>query len=80
MSTGISGTQSPPVEATGGQVPMGASSVDNPGPVEAVPDSEQRKAYFGNDESTAKQQTSSDSEKSQKLMGQSMSQEHEKLD
>ncbi|KAF4583451.1 hypothetical protein EYR38_002202 [Pleurotus pulmonarius] len=48
MSTSTnSGTQSPPLEATGEEKPMGFSSVDsNKEPVEVVPDKEQRKAYF----------------------------------
>lgn len=38
-----SGTQSPPLEATGEHKPMGISSVDKPdAKVEVVPDSEQR--------------------------------------
>lgn len=38
-----SGTQSPPLEATGEHEPMGISSVDNPdAKIEVVPDSEQR--------------------------------------
>jgi len=43
----ISGTQSPPLEATGEDRPMGASSVNRVGEkVEAVKDIEQRKQYF----------------------------------
>lgn len=42
MSSGVSGTQSPPLEATGEDKPMGASSVQGEA-VKAVPDSEQRK-------------------------------------
>lgn len=42
MSSTISGTNSPPLEATGEHKPMGKSSVDG-GTVHAVPDSEQRK-------------------------------------
>ncbi|KAF9653492.1 hypothetical protein BDM02DRAFT_3182512 [Thelephora ganbajun] len=42
-----SGTQSPPLEATGEHVPMGISSVNNPdAKIEVVPDSEQRAQYF----------------------------------
>jgi hypothetical protein len=45
-----SGTQSPPLEATGEHKPMGAGSVnavsEGKGKVEAVPDSEQRKSEF----------------------------------
>ena len=38
-----SGTQSPPLEATGEHEPMGISSVNNPdAKIEVVPDSEQR--------------------------------------
>ncbi len=37
-----SGTQSPPLEATGKHIPMGVSAVGG-GPVEGVPDAEQRK-------------------------------------
>ncbi|KAJ3716818.1 hypothetical protein DFJ43DRAFT_1100536 [Lentinula guzmanii] len=47
--TGVSGTQSPPLEATGEHKPMGASSVESAqkgAQVEAVPDYEQRKQYF----------------------------------
>ncbi|KIK56668.1 hypothetical protein GYMLUDRAFT_46979 [Collybiopsis luxurians FD-317 M1] len=47
--TGVSGTQSPPLEATGEDKPMGASSVESAqrgDTVEAVPDKEQRKQYF----------------------------------
>ncbi|KAF8911244.1 hypothetical protein CPB85DRAFT_1304383 [Mucidula mucida] len=40
-----SGTESPPLEATGEHVPMGVSAVGG-GPVEAVSDAEQRKDYF----------------------------------
>ncbi|KAE9400520.1 hypothetical protein BT96DRAFT_919373 [Gymnopus androsaceus JB14] len=49
MVTGVSGTQSPPLEATGEDKPMGASSVESAQKgekVEAVPDGEQRKQYF----------------------------------
>ncbi|KAF5381346.1 hypothetical protein D9615_008348 [Tricholomella constricta] len=43
----ISGTQSPPLEATGEDKPMGASSVDTVGEkIEVVEDTEQRKQYF----------------------------------
>ena len=38
-----SGTQSPPLEATGEHEPMGISSVNNPNTkIEVVPDTEQR--------------------------------------
>ncbi|PSR81169.1 hypothetical protein PHLCEN_2v6504 [Hermanssonia centrifuga] len=39
------GTQSPPLEATGEDKPMGISSIDGDTP-DAVPDSEQREEYF----------------------------------
>ncbi|KAI0631227.1 hypothetical protein C8Q77DRAFT_1159912 [Trametes polyzona] len=42
------GTQSPPLEATGEQQPMGVSSVDG-GKPQAVPDSQQRQGYFKDD-------------------------------
>lgn len=42
-----SGTQSPPLEATGEDKLMGISSVDTPdAKIEVVPDSEQRVQYF----------------------------------
>jgi len=42
-----SGTQSPPLEATGEHRPMGISSVNNPdAKIEVVPDCEQRAEYF----------------------------------
>jgi len=42
-----SGTQSPPLEATGEHEPMGISSVNDPdAKVEVVPDSVQRAQYF----------------------------------
>ena len=42
-TTMTSGTQSPPLEATGEHKPMGISSVNNPdAKIEVVPDSEQR--------------------------------------
>lgn len=46
---GVSGTQSPPLEATGEDKPMGASSVESAQKgekVEAVSDSEQRKRMY----------------------------------
>lgn len=46
---GVSGTQSPPLEATGEDKPMGASSVESAqkgDKVEAVSDSEQRKRMY----------------------------------
>ncbi|KAI0676369.1 hypothetical protein C8Q78DRAFT_996991 [Trametes maxima] len=42
------GTQSPPLEATGQEQPMGVSSVDG-GKPKAVPDSQQRQGYFKKD-------------------------------
>ncbi|KAI0325167.1 hypothetical protein GY45DRAFT_1374951 [Cubamyces sp. BRFM 1775] len=42
------GTQSPPLEATGEEQPMGVSSVDG-GKPKAVPDSQQRQGYFKDD-------------------------------
>ncbi|KAF9061547.1 hypothetical protein BDP27DRAFT_1337944 [Rhodocollybia butyracea] len=49
MSSTVSGTNSPPLEATGEDKPMGASSIESAQKgeqVKAVPDSEQRKQYF----------------------------------
>ncbi|THU92834.1 hypothetical protein K435DRAFT_862090 [Dendrothele bispora CBS 962.96] len=53
MSTSsTSGTQSPPLEATGEHKPMGASSVASAGAnIDVVPDVEQRKQYFEQGES-----------------------------
>ncbi|KZP18140.1 hypothetical protein FIBSPDRAFT_956517 [Athelia psychrophila] len=52
-----SGTESPPLEATGEHKPMGAGSVNavaegkqSGGDVQAVPDRDQRGAYFDNAE------------------------------
>ncbi|KAI0355980.1 hypothetical protein OH77DRAFT_1453660 [Trametes cingulata] len=42
------GTQSPPLEATGEEQPMGVSSVDG-GKPQAVSDSKQRQEYFKDD-------------------------------
>ncbi|KAI0716738.1 hypothetical protein C8Q76DRAFT_794999 [Earliella scabrosa] len=42
------GTQSPPLEATGSEQPMGVSSIRGDKP-QAVPDSQQRKEYFKNE-------------------------------
>ncbi|RDB30683.1 hypothetical protein Hypma_005831 [Hypsizygus marmoreus] len=43
----VCGTNSPPLEATGEETVMGASSVDKVGhPIEVVKDAEQRKQYF----------------------------------
>ncbi|KZT23721.1 hypothetical protein NEOLEDRAFT_1243086 [Neolentinus lepideus HHB14362 ss-1] len=60
LSKRITGTQSPPLEATGEDKPMGASSVKQASlgeGVDAVPDSEQRGSYFkdSNKEQTQKQ-------------------------
>ncbi|KAL4256427.1 hypothetical protein AB1N83_011100 [Pleurotus pulmonarius] len=67
MSTSTnSGTQSPPLEATGEEKPMGFSSVNsNKEPVEVVSDKEQRKAYFPD--------TGADKEAKTEKLGQSMS-------
>ncbi|KZT03732.1 uncharacterized protein LAESUDRAFT_683256 [Laetiporus sulphureus 93-53] len=48
------GTQSPPLEATGQEKPMGVSSVSGEKP-EAVPDAQQRQQYFPEDVETGKQ-------------------------
>ncbi|EGO29709.1 hypothetical protein SERLADRAFT_379023 [Serpula lacrymans var. lacrymans S7.9] len=48
MSGVGSGTQSPPLEATGEEVPMGVSSIDQEEPVQHVKDADQRKDYFDN--------------------------------
>ncbi|KAJ8693569.1 hypothetical protein PTI98_008552 [Pleurotus ostreatus] len=46
-TTTSSGTQSPPLEATGEEKPMGFSSVNShKEPTKVVPDKEQRKAYL----------------------------------
>ncbi|KAF9495033.1 hypothetical protein BDN71DRAFT_1448168 [Pleurotus eryngii] len=46
-TTTSSGTQSPPLEATGEEKPMGFSSVNShKEATKVVPDKEQRKAYF----------------------------------
>ncbi|KAF9787920.1 hypothetical protein BJ322DRAFT_1045999 [Thelephora terrestris] len=46
-TTMTSGTQSPPLEATGEHETMGISSVDSPdAKIEVVPDSEQRARTF----------------------------------
>ncbi|KAI0760372.1 hypothetical protein C8Q74DRAFT_1295755 [Fomes fomentarius] len=42
------GTASPPLEATGGQQPMGVSSIRGDKP-QGVPDKQQRKEYFKNE-------------------------------
>ncbi|TFK49154.1 hypothetical protein OE88DRAFT_1663575 [Heliocybe sulcata] len=56
-SKGVTGTQSPPLEATGENKPMGVSSVEQSSGegVNAVSDSEQRGTYF-KDASTDQQQ------------------------
>jgi len=52
-----SGTQSPPLEATGEHKPMGISSVNNPdAKIEVVPDSEQRAQYFQEPTTVAQRQ------------------------
>ncbi|OBZ67465.1 hypothetical protein A0H81_12644 [Grifola frondosa] len=67
------GTQSPPLEATGEEQPMGVSSIDG-GQPEAVPDSQQRKEYFqgqgiatGDDDQEAQAQTSSQESRAEKI-------------
>ncbi|KAJ3889968.1 hypothetical protein GG344DRAFT_78277 [Lentinula edodes] len=77
-TTSVSGTQSPPLEATGEDKPMGASSVESAqkgAEVEAVPDYEQRKQYF---ESTEQDQSSSKSRRGEGVMGQSLADTLEK--
>ncbi|KAF4618702.1 hypothetical protein D9613_010147 [Agrocybe pediades] len=64
-----SGTNSPPLEATGADKPMGASSVDGSVNAGHKSDQEQRGEYFHD----AKSQTSSgDKESHAQKMGQSM--------
>ncbi|KAJ8503468.1 hypothetical protein ONZ45_g10829 [Pleurotus djamor] len=72
MSTTTSGTQSPPLEATGEHKPMGYTSVNgnNRDSIETVPDKEQRKQYFTEDAPSESREMS----KSAKL-GQSLSDE-----
>ncbi|KAJ3996426.1 hypothetical protein F5050DRAFT_1807742 [Lentinula boryana] len=75
-ATGVSGTQSPPLEATGEHKPMGASSVESAqkgAQVEAVPDYEQRKQYFEPTE-----QDQSNSKPREGLVGQSLQDSLEK--
>ncbi|KAJ4470559.1 hypothetical protein C8J55DRAFT_563890 [Lentinula edodes] len=76
--TSVSGTQSPPLEATGEDKPMGASSVESAqkgAEVEVVPDKEQRKQYF---DSTEHDQSNSKPRKGEGVMGQSLADALEK--
>ncbi|QRV76075.1 GEF1 protein [Ceratobasidium sp. AG-Ba] len=57
-----SGTQSPPLEATGEHQPIGAASKDGKPLAEGVKDSEQRGQYFGNKSATQPQTGSGPSE------------------
>ncbi|KAF9458238.1 hypothetical protein BDZ94DRAFT_1313478 [Collybia nuda] len=75
-----SGTQSPPLEATGEDKPMGASSVNSTGPVEAVKDGEQRKQYFQSPEGSGETPSTKGGKANPKKMGQSMADTFEKLD
>ncbi|KIM47044.1 hypothetical protein M413DRAFT_440590 [Hebeloma cylindrosporum] len=59
----ISGTNSPPLEATGEEKPMGRASVDREYNAGFVSDWEQRKEYF---ESQAEEQPKSDVSKAHK--------------
>ncbi|KAJ3754238.1 hypothetical protein EV361DRAFT_963910 [Lentinula raphanica] len=77
--TGVSGTQSPPLEFTGEHKPMGASSVESAQKgeqVEAVPDYEQRKQYF--EEIEQDQSNSKPAKRGERLVGQSLQDDLEK--
>ncbi|CDO70565.1 hypothetical protein BN946_scf184579.g21 [Trametes cinnabarina] len=62
------GTQSPPLEASGQEQPMGVSSVDG-GKPQAVSDSSQRQGYFKDDgkHATATSERVSEEEKQEKI-------------
>ncbi|KAF8966575.1 hypothetical protein BDZ97DRAFT_1917394 [Flammula alnicola] len=70
-----SGTNSPPLEATGEEKPMGMASVDHTINAGYVPDREQRKEYFGWGEECKKRRGKKQSRK----VGQSMSDKMEKM-
>ncbi|KAJ3828977.1 hypothetical protein F5880DRAFT_1698212 [Lentinula raphanica] len=75
--TGVSGTQSPPLEFTGEHKPMGASSVESAQKgeqVEAVPDYEQQ--YF--EEIEQDQSNSKPAKRGERLVGQSLQDDLEK--
>ncbi|KAF9027955.1 hypothetical protein BDZ89DRAFT_1066504 [Hymenopellis radicata] len=78
-----SGTQSPPLEATGEHKPMGVSAVGG-GPVEGVLDAEQRKEYFRAGEAASERDgseataSSKGKEKGPRVMGESMADKLEK--
>ncbi|KAF9530312.1 hypothetical protein CPB83DRAFT_851370 [Crepidotus variabilis] len=81
--TSISGTQSPPLEATGSDKPMGVSSIDGAKP-EWVSDKDQRQEYFKTDsdhlhaqESRTQNQHQKQGETQAKKMGQSLAQSFE---
>ncbi|KAF5345941.1 hypothetical protein D9758_011431 [Tetrapyrgos nigripes] len=80
MPSTISGTQSPPLEATGEHKPMGQSSVSSEGQkVDVVPDAEQRKQYFSEDSKSASDETSRAAGGVRK-MGESLADKLEKRD
>ncbi|KAJ3512746.1 hypothetical protein NLJ89_g3335 [Agrocybe chaxingu] len=71
----LSGTQSPPLEATGSAKPMGVSSIDGTQKGGYVLDAEQRKEYFG---ASDEQQASKKPEARQtRKVGQSLAQQVE---
>jgi len=75
----ISGTQSPPLEATGSHKAMGASSVHTvEQPIEVVPDKEQRKEYFGSSGHPSSDSKKEKQPKAQNL-GESMADKFDKL-
>ncbi|KAF8068758.1 hypothetical protein FPV67DRAFT_1088611 [Lyophyllum atratum] len=77
MST-VAGTQSPPLEATGEDRPMGASSVHRVGEkVEWVKDSDQRKQYF-QPESESKAESDKQAPRRQQNLGESMADKFDK--
>ncbi|TFK72104.1 hypothetical protein BDN72DRAFT_895087 [Pluteus cervinus] len=51
-----SGTQSPPLEATGSHIPMGYSSIHG-GKIEIVSDSKQRERYFSSENAEVSEST-----------------------
>ncbi|KAK7463128.1 hypothetical protein VKT23_007712 [Stygiomarasmius scandens] len=83
MPTSVSGTQSPPLEATGEHKPMGASSVASVGTnIDVVPDTEQRKQYFddGGQTSTSDDSTKQTGGAGPRKMGESLADKIEKRD
>ncbi|KAG6826972.1 hypothetical protein H0H92_013710 [Tricholoma furcatifolium] len=78
MPTTISGTQSPPLEATGEEVPMGASSVDRVGEkIPFVKDIDQRRQYF--EPETEEDSQKREPQKGTKIMGESLSDKVDKM-